>query len=32
VHVPGASLRDLRTFAVDAQTGVATRMPNRVMD
>lgn len=32
VHVPGASLRDLRTFAVDAQSGVATRMPNRVMD
>ena len=32
VHVPGASLKDLRTLAVDAQTGAVTRMPNRVMD
>lgn len=32
VHVPGRSLRDLLTIAVDAQTGEATRMPNRVMD
>lgn len=32
VHVPGASLKELRTFAVDALTGEVTRMPDRVMD
>jgi len=32
VHVPGASLQDLRTLAVDAVTGDVTRLPNRVLD
>jgi hypothetical protein len=32
VHVPGPTLRDLLTIAVDARTGEATRMPNRVLD
>jgi hypothetical protein len=32
VHIPGASLRDLRTLAVDARTGAVARMPNRVLD
>lgn len=32
VHVPGHSLTDLRTFAVDAETGKLAALPRRVLD
>ena len=32
VHVPGRSLTDLRTVQVDAQTGVASSLPKRILD
>ncbi len=32
VHVPGATLKDLHSLAVDAETGAVTRLPNRIHD